>query len=550
MRHSLRWSRSRWLRGATAIAASTFVVFVVIGAFSAAALAAHRTKATKTEVRDDARGAPPDADVPPESTKVEKAEKSEEEKGSEALEAKPKEDASEAATADAAKAAEAPKPVEAPKPEAAKVVAPPPLLAGEPGWQFGFFGWAELDTMWDSTQSFTESVLNSPISRPHTIAGDNPRFQATGKDSRLGFKATAPPFNGMKASAYMESDFFGIIPTTASQDQSYTYASIRLRQYYAKLETPVLDILAGQTFDLFGWGAGGFFPNTPAFLGVMGEVFHRNVQLRLSKVLGGPADAASFEIAVAGVRGATRDSGIPDAQAGLKLSLNSWQGASAQGPRPAKRAPASLGVSAVGRRMAVSDFEAITADPQMVNGWGAAADLFLPIIPASGDDLSNALSVTAEYSRSSGVSDLYLTLTGGVLFPSLPNPHNVLPAPAYTPNIDNGIVTFDAQGMAHAINWQGLMVNAHYHLPIRQGKALSLSGTYSQISSNNAMALTPVQGRNFVWDKGHYIDGTLWWRITPAFQMSVSYQQMTQIYGDDRTKATNHRGEASWWFFF
>jgi hypothetical protein len=32
--------------------------------------------------------------------------------------------------------------------------------------------------------------------------------------------------------------------------------------------------------------------------------------------------------------------------------------------------------------------------------------------------------------------------------------------------------------------------------------------------------------------------------------MSVSYQQMTQIYGDDRTKATNHRGEASWWFFF
>ena len=169
----------------------------------------------------------------------------------------------------------------------------------------GFYGWLELDALWDSTQSFNETVLNQNISRPGTYAGDNPRFQATVKDSRIGFKVAAPNYGSIKASAQFEADFFGMQPTTVTQDQQYTYSSIRLRHYFAKLETPVFDLLAGQTFDLYGWGGQGFFPSTPAFLGVMGEVFHRNVQLRLSKTISG--DHVALEIAVAGVRPATRD---------------------------------------------------------------------------------------------------------------------------------------------------------------------------------------------------------------------------------------------------
>jgi hypothetical protein len=255
------------------------------------------------------------------------------------------------------------------------------------------------------------------------------------------------------------------------------------------------------------------------------------------------------EIAVAGVRPATRDSGTPDLQAGLKITVDGWQGASAQGPRPAKTAPAAIAVSAVGRRLTVTDFQALAADPQVARGWGVAVAAVLPIIPASGQDLSNTLSVTGEVSKGTGVADLYLTLTGGVLFPALPNPKNVLPAPAYTPNIDNGIVTFDAEGLIHTIDWQGMMVNAHYHFPFRAGRMLSLSGTYSRVQSSNALSLTPTLGRPLVWDKGQYIDGTLWWLITPAFQMAVSYQNQGQTYGDG-TLATNHRVQAGWWFFF
>jgi hypothetical protein len=428
--------------------------------------------------------------------------------------------------------------------------APPagaPLLAGEPGWQMTFYGWAELDAMADTGQSFGEAVLNMPIARPLTYAGDNPRFQATAKDSRLGFKLSAPRVGSIKVSGQLETDFFGPLPATETQDSLYVFDALRMRLYFATVETPILTLLVGQTFDLFGWGGQGFLPHTAAF-GVMGQVFHRNAQVRLSKVL--PSAPVNLELAVAGVRPATRDSGTPDLQAGLKLTINGRRGALAQGPSLARPTPMTLALSGVGRRLTVNDFQAIPADSQVVLAGGVVADAFIPILPAHGQDLSNTLSVIGEFSTGTGISDLYLALTGGVLFPALPNAKNVLPAPAYTPNIDNGLVTFDVRGLARTINWQGLMINAQYNAPFRAGRLLSLSGTYSQITSSNALALTPVgAGQYFVWDHGRYIDGTLWWNITPSFQMAVSYQTMTQRYGDG-TVARNNRGEAAWWFFF
>ncbi len=424
---------------------------------------------------------------------------------------------------------------------------PAPLLSGEKGWQLGFFGWAEADGLYDTTQSLTDSATNTTLARPHTIAGDNPRFQGTIRDSRIGLKAVAPLFEGMRATAYMETDFFGQLATTATQDQFYSTPIPRLRHFYAKLETPILNILAGQTFDLYGWGGSGFFVSTPAFLPVMGEVFHRNAQLRISKVLG--PEPIGLELAVAAVRPADRDSAVPDLQAGAKFTVAGWQGASAQGPRPPDTKPMAIAVSAVGRRLAVGDFSAVPGDLHVVYGGGASAQIFLPIIPGHGKDLSNALSLIGEYSIGTGVTDLYLNLTGGVLFPALPNPHNALPAPTYTPNIDNGIATYDANGKLSTIDWQGFVIGANYSLPFRQGKMFWLSGCYAQLYSDNAVTLTPTLGQNYVWNKGRYWDATAWWDITPAFQMALSFQSMTQTFGDG-VDATNYRGEASWWVFF
>ena len=54
-----------------------------------------------------------------------------------------------------------------------------------------------------------------------------------------------------------------------------------------KVETPAVDVLVGLYHDLFAWGGAGFYPTTIAFLPLLGEVYHRNPQLRLSKTFGG-----------------------------------------------------------------------------------------------------------------------------------------------------------------------------------------------------------------------------------------------------------------------
>jgi hypothetical protein len=99
------------------------------------------------------------------------------------------------------------------------------------------------------------------------------------------------------------------------------------------------------------------------------------------------------------------------------------------------------------------------------------------------------------------------------------------------------------------VKWSAAVLNAHYHLPIADGKRLWLSGTYALIKSNNAVSLTPIQGRPFVWDRGQYFDVNLWWGITPAAQIGLSYQRTQQTFGDGVT-AHNNRGEGAFYLFF
>lgn len=461
------------------------------------------------------------------------------------------------ATKEAAPADEETKPAPPPGKEKPPVVeaapaAPPspevsPLTFVSGGWSATIYGFAELDIMTDSSQSYVEGSLNNTLARPNTIAGDNPRTQFTARNSRLGFKVGAPEWNGIKTSAVIEMDFFGEQPPTAKQDANYTEGPIRMRHFYAKLESPVVDVLAGQYHDLFAWGGAGFYPNSVGFLPLFGEVYHRNPQLRVSKTF--KSDAADFEVAVAAVRPVQRDAAMPDFQGGLRLAINGWRGASTPGASRPIAAPAGLGVSGIARRLSVTDFSPTPANPQTGTAWGIAGNAFIPIIPASGNDLSNALSFTGEVTVGSGISDLYPGLTGGVGFPSLPNPNNLEAVPTYTPNIDPGIVTFDSSNRLQPVKWTGVVLNAHYHLPIADGKKLWLSGTYSLLKSSNALALTPLAGRAFTWDKGSYYDVNLWWGVTPAAQVGLSFGHTQQTFGDG-IQAHNNRGEAAFYLFF
>lgn len=451
--------------------------------------------------------------------------------------------------------------VDAPEPapsRAPAIPAPnPPAPAPAPadaGWTHRFYGFVELDAMRDTSQSYGAASNNAQLARPGSYAGAHARAQLTVNNSQLGVQVAAPEFHGVRATAQAEVDFFGVPPTDATEQTTFTTPTPRMRLFYARVNNPVLDVLAGQYHDLFGWGGEGFYQNSVAFLGVAGEIYHRNPQLRVSKTIAGRA--ANLTIAIAAVRPVQRDAGTPDIEAGLKLAVNLWQGFTAQGFGQPARSPLAIGVSGISRRFAVAEFVTVPGDAKTANGWGLAANAFLPIIPASSEtDRSNALSITGEFSTGTGVSDLYTGLTGGALFPLLPDPTgNISPPPIYRPNIDSGIVTYDANGNLKTIDWRAYVVGLQYYLPIAAGRVW-ISATVSRLRSANIVVLTPEAARGGVFSQQDYLDGNLFMSLTPACQIGLSYQFAEQTFGDlplggPHPTARNQRGELGFRLFF
>ena len=451
----------------------------------------------------------------------------------------------------------------APEPSGAEA-APPPM--GEPpatashahsecrhlsvdanGWKVGVCGYVALNAMHDSTQSLGSGLNNSIIARPGTYAGDHDQTQFTARDSRINIEAVAPATHGVEASGLIQMDFTGVMPSDTTEQDSYVFGTPRLRIAVMRLHTPVLDLTAGQYHDLFGWGGSGFFPATLGFLGVPGEIYHRNPQVRLSKTV--HTTAVDFEAALAAVRPAQKAGGLPDGEAGLRLAVNKWTGAGAQAYNQPGIVPAQIGISGVSRRYRVADFLARPADPNVAYGWGFAANVVIPVIPRSdNENRSNGLTVTAEFSTGTGIADLYTGMTGGLLFPTLANDQGLMPPPVYVPNIDSGILTYDGNGELKTAQWQAVVVGLQYYLPIAGGRVW-ISGVYSQSKSNNIVKLTPIPDRGVVYYKSEYEDVSLFTAVTDAVQLSASFQTVRQIFGDLST-ARNNRIEFGSHFFF
>jgi hypothetical protein len=418
-------------------------------------------------------------------------------------------------------------------------------------WSLTLYGYAALNVMHDSTQSFSSSIGNGILQPVGTFRGNNNQLIFTVRDSRIGLRIGAPPVGSIKTSANIETDFGATQPSEVTEATTYTTSALRMRQFYLKVETPIIDVYAGQLQDLFGWGGKGFYPNTLAFLGITGEVYHRQPQIRLSKVMGG--EAVEVEVAAAATRPVQRASGTPEAQGGLRIAFNRWTGARTQGYGQPTIGPLGLGVSGLWRRFEVAEFIEFPGSSKTATGWGVVANGFIPVIPATdAKDRGNALSLIGEYSRGTGISDMYTDLTGGALFPTLPNPQDrqeaIKPPPVYIQNIDSGIVTYDGDGRLRTINWQGFVVGIQYYLPVLNGR-IWVSGNFAQAKSDNIVQLTPIPGRSFIYSQSQYYDGNIFFAITDNLQTAYSFQSVQQTFGDG-VKARNYRQEFAMHLFF
>jgi hypothetical protein len=434
------------------------------------------------------------------------------------------------------------------------------------------YGFAEGDVILDSTQSLTDILGNTQIARPTTYAGGNNRLTFGIRNSRLGIRIKSPETSWFRASGVLESDFEGAtLPIGVGQPYFGTEAAFfnnptfRVRHAYVKFETPVVDILVGQTWHLFGW-QGNYFPSTVQIQGIVAELFNRTAQVRLSHTF--KSEVINVELAVAAMRSPQRDSGVPEGTAGLRLIFPTWTGMQTLNSTGSQIAPASIAVSGTVRQLLLPPLStAATNNDTKYNklfGSGIAADAFIPIIPATKTSKGNSLSLSGEVAYSRGAGDLYTGLTGGVSNPALPtpaptaaNPNPV--APTYVPDLDPGIAQYNYKtGLAEAVRWTTFNVGLQYYLPGLDGRLWVSLNVLRSGSSNTgdflgiaptatAAATKTAQGK--VRDNELMEDVNIFGDPYPGVRFGLEYSHIADAYLDGAT-AVNHRVQFSGFYIF
>ena len=426
---------------------------------------------------------------------------------------------------------------------------------GESPWKLTIYGFAEADYMEDSTRSFNDGLNSNVLQHTGTQGYDYSRGQFTIRNSRLGFKANAPEIDGIRSSGLIEFDLFGNQPTlnsaggtgTVSEAGYFNNAALRVRHAYVKFEDAYVDVLAGQTYHLLGW-QNYFFVASAGFLGLPNELFNRTTQLRLSHTF--KSDPVNVDIAVAGFRPMQRDSATPDGEGGLRLAINHWKGITTPGSGGTGALPAAIGVSGLFRSFKVNPEGMLPAAPLKANGWAVAVDALIPVIPVKDStDRGNALTLTGEFVTGSGDADQFTGMTAGATMPTAApvppgSPMGTTGTP-YATDIDPGVVAFDSTGAIHSINWQSFIVGVQYYVP-PIGR-LFVTANYSQGKSTNIATYYPNAGG--VFNKSTYADGNMFFDVTPAARVGLSYQYVKQNFNDN-TVSHNNRGEVTWLYFF
>lgn len=437
---------------------------------------------------------------------------------------------------------------------------PAPATSSPVTTKFGaqFYGFVELDSIWDSTQSFNDLAGNGAIVHDGTFQAGRGRTQFGARNSRLGFKLTGPGTDTVHTSGIAEADFLGNQPQgsplpggspAVSEGGYFTSPTFRMRHFALRVETPYIDVLAGQYWQLFGWQSL-FHPNTVEIQGVPGQIYSRAPQLRVSHAF--KTDDVTVEVALAASRPPQRDSEVPDGQAGIRFALNNFKALHTAGATGTAVDGASIGLSAVGRYFRLPNFDATPSSTNHIYGYGYSADILLPVIPAKSATDGNALTLTGSFVYGQATADLYTGLTGGVPF-SLP----AVPmggTQKFTQDVDNGLVAYNPNdGQLHAIRWESYIIGAQYYLPTpkRVWIAANVSHMYSPDMKNLLQYDSTGKATNggAMFNRSYWADGNLFVELNPAVRFGLEYAYFWQKYLDG-SKGSDTRVQFSAFYIF
>jgi len=435
----------------------------------------------------------------------------------------------------------------APPPSPAQSEKPPqaPSVSGK--WTTSFYGFAEGDLIFDSVQGPGEALGNGALPRPamgmtpSTFAAAHRQFITSARNSRVGFRFTAPTVSEVKPSGNIEFDFNGNQPPGITEASTYVNATLRIRHAYLKFETPYIDVLVGQYWQLFGWQPMSQ-PGSIQFQGLPGFLSSRTPQLRIGKVI--KAGDVSIDVEIAATRPGQRASGMPDGVGGIKVAYDELKAHRIVGSSGSADDSLAVAVSVIGRRFDVTEFKAAPVDTVKKNGYGLAVNALIPIVPATKQSHANALTLEGEFITGGATADLYTGLSGNVAQATLPPAMPGGTPPAFTPNVDNGLVEFVSDGTLHPVRWQSYGVGVQYFLP--PSGNIALVANYSHLSSDNARDFGPA---NRIFDKQDYVDGNVFFDITPAVRLVAGFAWVRQTYVDG-LEATDVRSQFGGLFIF
>jgi hypothetical protein len=415
-------------------------------------------------------------------------------------------------------------------------------LLDKDNWKVLFGGFAELDMINDSTRSLTEVPGNTGIARPGTPNGDNGRSQMSARNSRISFTVLPPAYEEWVTKGHFEMDFLGYDPTPNSGNPSeagfFDNPTMRIRHLYFQADRGGWSILVGQYWNLFGWQPANVM-DTVSVAGVVGELYSRNPQVRLTKNLN-LTDQLGTQIAIAATRPVERDSSIPNGEAGVRFTYGGWKGSFTAASGDVTVDPMSIGISGTVRDLAHPSGNA--GQETHVVGSAVAVDAMIPILPASNPkDVSNSLVFTGEFTTGKGYGDLFSSWSGGLSYLATPSA-----AGSQIPNLDAGLAGFDGNNVYQLVDLQTFNVGLQYHLPAQLDTWVNVS--YAQLNSDNVDSLTgSIAAGSFAYNRLQLITANLYHDFTPWIRAGVEYAHTMTTY-QDGVQANNDRVQISTWF--
>jgi hypothetical protein len=415
-------------------------------------------------------------------------------------------------------------------------------------------GFVQADMINDSTQSFNETVGDAAVKQNGTVAGDNGWTQFSERNSRFDFLAK-DSVGGWDTKGYLELDLLGYDPTssyatgapagaapTNSEYKFYTQPTVRLRHAYLQADSDGWTILAGQWWSLFGWNMD-YVLATVAEAPVMATLYQRTPQLRVMKTFG-DAKGMQLQLAADLEKPDEVSSQVPNINFGIRFLMNDWEGRFCSSTGAAKLMPFSIGLSERNSTITYDNQGLATAFNQnaTMTGSGVAADILLPVLPASDGKDDPSIVLTAEWTAGAGDVDQF---NGGGFNGGLASISSAAGAGA---NIDAGILGGTAANL-QLVQIQSINAQLQAFLPPSIGTIFTLG--YGEIFSPN------IAGIGGTWNDDKCMFVNVMQDFTKEIRAGLEFATFDTHYttafggaANNFTDAIDNRVQLSTWYRF